>query len=565
MDFIDFIDNAALLLVLSILSINIQLRWTIREPIKKLLLGVFYGLVAAIAMIIPMELQPGVIFDGRSVVLSLAGLFTGNITTLIACLIAAAWRIYLGGSGVFTGVGSVIISGLAGLLFRRLLKHKNMRLNLGSLFLFGFIVHLILVLWFFTFPRDIALMIVRNVSLPYLIVFPLTTMLIGGYMDTQQQRLKIEENLAASEKRYRELINTLNEGVWQVDVDQITTFVNPKMAAMLGYQPEEMLGRSAFDFIAPSEIITMQRNNNRRRQGIKEQYEFKLLCKDGSQTDVQMAVTPLLDEHGEYYGSLAGVQDISELKSAQAQLADQSRHLEELVEERTHDLKDAQAQLIRAEKLATLGELAGGVGHELRNPLAVISNAVYFLKNNLPKSASAQREYVDMIEAETHNASAIISDLLDYSRIQPTAKASTDLSELVNSLIAKQAVPQEVKVENKISAEIPEVAVNAQQVEMIFTNILSNAIEAMPEGGTLKLSSRVRKDKLTIEVADSGVGIPRKNLKRIFEPLFTTKQRGIGLGLAITARLAELNDIGIRVKSREGQGTAFMLDFPLIG
>jgi PAS domain S-box-containing protein len=343
----------------------------------------------------------------------------------------------------------------------------------------------------------------------------------------------------------------------------VTTYVNPKMAAMLGYTPQEMIGRSIYDFISSETTEAMENYHLRRQQGIREHYEFKLLCKDGHLIDAQLGVTPLMDEKGEFKGSLAGVQDISALKLVQAQLAEQSWRLEELVEERTQDLKVAQSQLIRAEKLATLGELAGGVGHELRNPLAVISNAVYLLKNSMPKSTSNLLEYIEMIETETHNASSIINDLLDYSRIQPTEKEITELSSLVAGLLAKIPIPENVVLENQLRADLPMTNVNAQQVEIIFTNLISNAIEAMPEGGSLKITSRVQKNRLTIAVEDSGMGISRKNMSKIFEPLFTTKPRGIGLGLAITARLAELNDIQIRVKSREGRGTTFSLDFLL--
>ena len=296
-------------------------------------------------------------------------------------------------------------------------------------------------------------------------------------------------------------------------------------------------------------------------KGIREQYEFRFLRKDGSLIDVQLGVTPLVDENGEFRGSLAGIQDISDLKAVQQKLAEQSRHLEDLVEERTRDLKDAQSLLIRAEKLATLGELAGGVGHELRNPLAVISNVVYLLKNSLPKSDANLLEYVEMIETETHNASSIINDLLDYSRIQPTEKEPTALSEIVAGLLAKLSIPQNVTVENMLPADLPNVKVNGQQVEMIFTNLISNAIEAMPKGGKLNISARVRGDNLTVSVTDTGVGIPHKDMKKIFEPLYTTKPRGIGLGLAITSRLAELNNIKIRVKSRKAKALLSRLIF----
>lgn len=510
-----------------------------------------------------MVLQPGVIFDSRSVILSLGGLFTGGITTMIACGIAAIARFLIGGPGTFTGVGSIVISGFAGLLFRRIVRARNLSLNMGWLFLFGFLVHLTLVAWFFTFPIEIALSIIENVALPYLVVFPLATMLIGAFLIAQQQRLHTEANLAKSEKRYRDLVNTLNEGVWEADADKITTFVNPKMAEILGYQPREMIGKSIYDFIAKEDYPAMDRYHQNRRKGVAEQYEFRLKRKDGSLVPVQLGVRPLQDEKGQFLGSLAGVQDISLQKKAQAELAEQSRHLEELVEERTRDLKEAQAQLIKAEKMAALGEVAGSVGHELRNPLAVISNSVYLLKTALTKSDATVREYLQMIETETHNASQIINDLLDYSRIQPTVKELVDLPDLISNLLAKYPVPGSVKVENAISGDLPAVKANPQQVEQIFRNLISNAVEAMPDGGKLGLKSVIKKNQLSIAVSDSGVGIPQKNIRKIFEPLFTTKPRGIGLGLAITRKLADLNNIGIRVKSKVGQGTTFTLDFML--
>ncbi len=563
MNFFVFIDNAALMLVMSLLSTNIQLRWFKRENGRNIILGVLYGLSAVMAMEIPMVLQPGVFFDSRSVILSLGGLFTGGITTIIACGIAAIARILIGGPGAFTGVGSIVISGFAGLLFRRIARARNLSLNMGWLFLFGFLLHLVLVAWFFTFPIEIALSIIENVALPYLVVFPLATMLIGAFLMAQQQRLITEENLAKSEKRFRDLVNTLNEGVWEADADMITTFVNPKMAEILGYQPGEMIGMSIYDLIAKEDFPAMDRHHKIRRKGVAEQYEFRLKRKDGRLVPVQLGVRPLQDENGQFLGSLAGVQDISLQKKAQAELAEQSRHLEEMVEERTRDLKAAQTQLIKAEKMAALGEVAGSVGHELRNPLAVISNSVYLLKTALSKSGENVREYLRMVETETHNASQIINDLLDYSRIQPTVKELVDLPDLISNLLVKYPVPGSVKVENAIADGLPVVKANPQQVEQIFRNLISNAVEAMPEGGKLSLKSVLKKNLLSITVSDTGVGIPPKNLKKIFEPLFTTKARGIGLGLAITRKLADLNNIGIHVKSKVGQGTAFTLDFML--
>jgi len=565
MDFFKFIDNAALMLVLSLLSINIQLRWLKRDRTQSVVLGFLYGAFAVMAMKVPMVLQPGVIFDSRSVILSLAGLFAGNLTTAVVCLIAMIARVIIGGSGAFTGVGSIIISGAAGLVFRKILAKYKLPLNLGRLFAFGFCLHLVLVAWFFTFPLEIALSIIKNVAIPYLTVFPLATMLIGGFMIEQQQRLITEKNLAFSEKRYRDLVNTLNEGVWEADADTLTTFVNPKMAELLGYQPDEMIGKSFYDFIAKADLPAMRVFHQNRRKGIAEQYEFQFIRKDGKKAHVQLGVRPIFDEKGNFCGSLAGVQDITVLKKAQAELAAQSRHLEEMVEKRTRDLKDAQEQLIKAEKMATLGELAGSVGHELRNPLAVISNSVYLLKNILPKTDDSINEYIGMVETETHNASRIINDLLDYSRIKPSSMEASSLAEIMAALLLKLPIPENVKLVNQIAADLPAVKTNPQQIEQILSNIVTNAVEAMPNGGQLTLASSVNraKNQVSLTVSDTGVGIPARNMKKLFEPLFTTKPRGIGLGLAITSKLAELNSVKMQVKSKVGQGTTFTLVFPL--
>ena len=528
---------------------------------KSIVLGVLYGVFSIAAMNNPMELQEGVFFDGRSVILSLAGLFAGDLTTIIACVITSAARFVIGGQGVLTGIGSAIISSLAGITFRRIVNKKAIHLNPGKLFIFGFVVHLILVAWFFSFPIDIAILIIGQVALPYLIVFPLTTMLIGGFMEQQQQQLVTERNLAESEKRFRNLVNALNEGVWETRDDHITTFVNPKMAAMLGYRPEEIIGRSVYDFIPENLHEQLGVYHSRRGEGVSEQYELNLVCKDGKEIAVLVGATPLLDEQGQVHGSLVGIQDVSELKQTQKKLAEQSRTLEARVEERTKALKDAQEQLVKVERMAVLGEMAGSVGHELRNPLSIILNSIYLLKKTTEGTDKKAAEYIALIESEALNASRIINDLLDYSRIQSTPRTEVDFSALLNGLLSKLTIPENIDLVNVLKKKLPPINVNPQQLEQILMNLVTNAIEAMPEGGALRFSSNRRREALSIHIEDTGIGISQSDKKRIFEPLYTTKSRGIGLGLAITSRLAELNDISIRVKSQVGKGTRFTLKF----
>ena len=267
------------------------------------------------------------------------------------------------------------------------------------------------------------------------------------------------------------------------------------------------------------------------------------------------------DEKGEFAGALAAIQDITERKMAEILLSRQAKNLEEIVEERTQDLREAQTQLIRTEKMATLGELAGSVGHELRNPLAVIRNSIYLLKSAATDEAK-RIEYTNLIEQETLNASRIITDLLDYSHIQPLKPIRCDTADIVNEVIERNNPPQNVKVNIRISRDLPKLLVNPQQIGQIVANLVANAYESMAEGGTLDISAESKGGTVLLAVKDTGMGIAKKDLPKLFEPLFTTKPRGIGLGLAISRRLADLNHSEIMVKSQVGKGTVFTLTLP---
>ena len=563
MNYIEFINNAALLVLLSMLSGYFRYQWQKEHSVKDLALGILYGFFVVIAMTIPLRLAPGAIFDGRSIIMALAGLFESPLVVLIAGMLGIFYRVYLGGVGTLTGVGSIIISGLIGLAYQRFTAKRSLRLTPLRLLLLGIITHAVLLLWFITFPYNTFLLIIQTVSIPYLTIFSLATMLIGIFMESQEQRLEAEKQLLESEKRYRELVTNLHEGIWEVDQNSITTYVNPSMADMLGYEREEMLGRSLFDFVDKKFHRDTQEHIARRRQGAREQYKREFIRKDGSTLHSILSVAPVYDENGNFAGSLAGIQDITARVNAERKLAEQSCHLEEIVAERTVQIESMQAQLIRSEKLAALGELAGSVGHELRNPLSVIANAVYLLRSALKESDPKIKDYLRLMDEETRTASRIISELLDYSRIRISDAESVDLTSLIEELLAGMDLPAHIRLEKRLSSRLPQVHVNPQQVKQILANLVSNACQAMPRGGTLSISARKRKEQVLVVIADTGTGISEENLARLFEPLFTTKEKGIGLGLALSKKLAELNSITIDVASQVGKGTTFMLGLPV--
>jgi signal transduction histidine kinase len=270
---------------------------------------------------------------------------------------------------------------------------------------------------------------------------------------------------------------------------------------------------------------------------------------------------------------------ITDRKLAEQELQAYSEYLEEMVNERTRALEQAQEKMIRQERLATLGQLAGSVGHELRNPLGVISNAVYYLKMTQPDASETILDYLDIIEKETKTSDKIVTDLLDFTRIKAVDREAVDVSDLVAQTLKRYPVPAAVEVLLEIPAELPPLYADPPQVVQILGNLVTNACQAMleaqaglttlvsatgmPETGKLTLSARQQGDMIAIAVQDTGVGIPPENMVKLFEPLYTTKTKGIGLGLAVSQKLAEANDGRIEAASQPGQGSTFTVYLPV--
>jgi len=251
-----------------------------------------------------------------------------------------------------------------------------------------------------------------------------------------------------------------------------------------------------------------------------------------------------------------------ERQQAEQKLKHYSEHLEEMVQERTKELKDAQEQLIRREKLSVLGQMAGSVGHELRNPLGVVSNAAYYLKMTLSEADETTREYLEIISSEVANSEKIISDLLNLSRTKPAEKEKVTVPELISQALEKQPIPKGIEVRREISPHLPYLYVDPRQIEEVLINLTINAYQAMPQGGVLTIKAKEKEDKVLILITDTGVGISKENLGKLFEPLYTTKARGIGLGLSVSQNLTEVNGGEIKVESKEGEGSTFTLILP---
>jgi signal transduction histidine kinase len=224
-----------------------------------------------------------------------------------------------------------------------------------------------------------------------------------------------------------------------------------------------------------------------------------------------------------------------------------------------------QGELVRREKLAILGQLAGGVGHELRNPLGVMTNALYYLDAVLTDVTPAVREYLGILRTQVTLSEKIISDLLDFARVKPPRRETLSADRLADDQLARVGALDGITVEHDFPSDLPSVSVDPVQVGQVLLNLITNAVQAMEgKGGTLTL--RGRRDgpgHVRLEVADTGGGIAPEHVEHVFEPLFTTKARGIGLGLAVSRSLMRSNDGDIAFTSTPGVGTTFSIRLPV--
>jgi two-component system sensor histidine kinase PilS (NtrC family) len=279
--------------------------------------------------------------------------------------------------------------------------------------------------------------------------------------------------------------------------------------------------------------------------GAVRRLEIDAIRPDGSVRNLGISATPLSDHTGQIIGRVIHFQDLTELRRMQIQVE-------------------------RSERLASIGRLAAGIAHEIRNPLASISGSVETLRS-LPGAGADTRQLVDIAVREVDRLNGLITGLLDYARPRAEERQALDLAEITGEIAkAFEHERRENDVELQVQAD-PTVGIEgaAGQIRQVIWNLLRNAAEAMPKGGTVII--KVRREDPTgrppytvLSVTDTGVGIAKEDLRQIFEPFFSRKPGGTGLGLATVARVVEDHRGHIEIASDPGQGTEFTLRFPFV-
>lgn len=249
---------------------------------------------------------------------------------------------------------------------------------------------------------------------------------------------------------------------------------------------------------------------------------------------------------------------------SEERLMEYSKNLETMVDKRTTAIKALQKKLIFKEKLAAIGQLSSSVGHELRNPLGVIGNSVYYLNMKLKNGDAIVEKHLGILSREVRRTNKIISDLLDFSRDRALELQLGQINGLIRETLSAMEIADNITVDLDGIGELPEFYFDGDQVHQLMVNLITNALQAMPGGGLLCMKTWVNDGVAEISFEDSGQGIAAEDFKRVFDPLYTTKVRGTGLGLSIVKGIVERHGGRITLKSNAGEGTVVTVGLPLL-
>jgi PAS domain S-box-containing protein len=361
--------------------------------------------------------------------------------------------------------------------------------------------------------------------------------------------------LRQERNRAQQYLNIAGVIIVAINDQGVVTLINKKGCDVLGYQEEEIIGKNWFDLCIPErqkkELKGVFKKLMEGKNELVEYYENPILTKTSEERIIEWHNTILTDEKGHIVGSLSSGKDITKRKQAEA-------------------------ELIRSEKLASLGQLAASVAHEVNNPLAGILVYLKLLHKKYTEKKLQEVETENQLlkmEKELERTSRIIRNLLDFSRQSEPNMRPVDLNKVVEAallLVGHQISLENIKLEKKLDSQLPFVLADFDQIQQVLINIILNANQAMPDGGNLTITTTVAKgirigeslkNTVRIDIKDTGVGIPQENLSKLFTPFFTTKEKGkgVGLGLPVVHGLIERHNGKIEVDSESNVGTTFSI------
>jgi two-component system NtrC family sensor kinase len=366
-------------------------------------------------------------------------------------------------------------------------------------------------------------------------------------------RKRMERELREANEFFMNLIESSVDGIIAADMKGNIIIFNKGAETLTGYTAEEVIGKIHITRIYPEgiakEIMRKLRSPEFGGTGKFTPTQLNVVNKNGEEIPIQLSAALIYDGTGKEVASVGIFTDLrSRLKMEK-------------------ELQEIEQALLQSEKLAAMGRLTSQIAHELNNPIYGIMNTLDLLKTEIPPE-SKRRRILEMSLSETHRLAEMLRNMLSFSKPEEEERRPVYLNDLLEGIlliIDKQMQEANVKVKTYFDEKIPEVMASTNQMRQVMLNMLKNAKEAMPKGGTLTVGTGREKDKVVIHIRDTGMGIPEESQKKIFEAFFTTKQKvkGVGLGLSVCYGIIKNHGGEIKVESEEGKGTHFTISLPI--
>lgn len=388
--------------------------------------------------------------------------------------------------------------------------------------------------------------------------------IVGVDQDITEQKAA-EEALKKSEERFRAVAEAAYVMVYEIDVASGKIRILRGLEQLVGFKTQEV--DVTVDWVvsrmhpddAPQALKTLNEATNNPNID-RYAMEYRFLHKNGNYIVLKDTAKAIKNGNGKTVYVIGGIRDITQRRIDKEKIEQYSKHLEELVNERTK-------QLIAYERLAAIGQVAGMVGHDIRNPLQALTSEVYLLRTDLATMqqndiCKDMEESIGSIEHNIGYINKIVADLQDYSRQLKPEYTQVDFKDLITHIFETISVPSKIQLVFNIKT-LSILRCDPTFIRRALTNLVNNAIQAMPNGGKLEITAYPQEDNAFITVADSGMGMSEEVKTKIFTPMFTTKTKGQGLGLAVVKRLVEAQGGIVCFDSEMGKGTKFIIKLPL--
>ena len=386
-------------------------------------------------------------------------------------------------------------------------------------------------------------------------------------------RKRTEESLRESEERLSITLRSIGDAVIATGIEGKIVLINPVAEQLTGWTQKEAVGKDSeevFNIVNEETGAGVESPVARvLREGVVVGLANHtiLIAKDGTRIPIDDSGAPIEDDKGNIIGVVLIFRDVSEKRKTQKALKEYSERLEEMVETRTKELKGAQDELVRKERLAALGQLTATVAHEIRNPLGTVQTSVFSIGDAIERKEMKRVDRaLSLATRNIRRCDGIITELLDFTRQKELKPATIDIDVWLEDLLNEQKIPVGIECRRAINAGIL-VPFDPEYLRRAVINVVANAVQALEEkespGKEMKVKTAVAGNRLEIRVVDTGPGISDDNREKIFEPLFSTKSFGVGLGLAIVEDIMAVHGGGIEIESEPGKGTTVVLWLPV--